>query len=215
MSLHRVTLVALATLFTAGMTSVAFAGCCEWGTPAPVFYASSGCGGCGATFAPITYAPVQTVQVAASGCGGCGAPAPMSYAEPAYAEPAYAEPAPQPLPVATWGTGCGCGRSVVYMTPAVQEAPIAPAPIYVADQGPYYSGPGVTIRYRTYSPVVAAAVDYPYVSGRYGYGRSAYGRPYYAHGPRYAYRERGYGYGRPHYMPHWRSYPRYPLGVRD
>jgi hypothetical protein len=185
MSLHRVTLVALATLFTAGMTSVAFAGCCEWGTPAPVFYASNG-------------------------CGGCGAPAPMTYAEPV-----YAEPAPQPLPVATWGTGCGCGRSVVYMTPAVEEAPIAPAPIYVADQGPYYSGPGVTIRYRTYSPVVAAAVDYPYVSGRYGYGRSAYGRPYYAHGPRYAYRERGYGYGHPHYMRHWRSYPHYPLGVRD
>ena len=98
MSLHRVTLVALATLFT-GITSAAFAGCCEWGAAAPVVYASSysnGCGGCGVV----------------SGCGGCGTQ--MTYAVE-QAAPVYAEPVmPAPVPVATWGTGCGCHQSVFY-----------------------------------------------------------------------------------------------------
>jgi hypothetical protein len=55
--------------------------------------------------------------------------------------------------------------------------------------------------YRTWSPSVAAAIDYPYIS-------RGYGRPYY-HGARYAYREHGYG------RPHWWRYPHRPLGVRD
>jgi hypothetical protein len=171
MVLHRVTLVALATFLTAGLSSAAFAGCCGWGTPAPVVYATSGCGGCGASVAYV-----------------------------------------QPAPVATWGTGCGCGQSVVYAAAPVVEPQIAAAPIYVVDQGPEYSGPGIMIPYRTWSPAVAAAVDYPYVSGGYGSEGYGYGGAYH-HGPRYAYGQRFYGH--PHHMSHgWRYPHRHPLDVR-
>ncbi len=61
--------------------------------------------------------------------------------------------------------------------------------------------------YRTWSPAVPAAIDYPYVSNGYGYGR-----PYYR-GARYAYGARFYGH--PHYMPRGWRYPHQPLGVRD
>ena len=82
MLLHRATLVVMATLFTAGMTSIASAGCCDWGTSAPVVYASPGCGGCGAPVtyaqpvapAPITYEPIAPAPImVGGGCGGCGA----------------------------------------------------------------------------------------------------------------------------------------------
>ena len=53
MSFHRVVLVALATLFSIGMTSLASAGCCGWGYSSPVVYAApvgyggyGGYGGC-------------------------------------------------------------------------------------------------------------------------------------------------------------------------
>src|ERR1700692_3152889 len=76
MSLHRSILVAIATLFSVGMTSVAFAGCCDWGTPAPVAYMQGGCGGCGGAYAPIIYAtPVVPAPIyVGGGCGGCAAP---------------------------------------------------------------------------------------------------------------------------------------------
>lgn len=79
MSFHRVTLVALATLFTVGMTSLASA-CCSWGYSAPVVYAPvapvtyGGCGGC---------------------CGGCGTPT----AAAVFAQPV----APAPISVGYWG----------------------------------------------------------------------------------------------------------------
>jgi hypothetical protein len=139
MSFYRVTLVALATLFT-GVASAAFADCCGWGTPAPVAYVSYGCG--------------------------------------------------------------GCGQSLAYAAAPLMEPQIAPAPIYVANQGPEYAGPGIMIPYRTWAPGIPAAIDYPYVSGGYGYGYG-YGHPYH-HGPRYAY---GAHYGHPH--AHWWRYPHY------
>ena len=101
MSLHRVIFVALATLFTVGMTSFASANCCGWGYSAPVTYAPvyggyGGCGGCGAPTAAAVFAqPVAPAPIAVSaavtpfggpccswnGCGDCG-----------------------------WGSGCGnCG----------------------------------------------------------------------------------------------------------
>jgi hypothetical protein len=174
MSFYRVTLLALATLFT-GIASAAFADCCGWGTPAPVAYASCGCGGCGAAFAPMAYAPA-------------------------------------PLPVAGWGTGCGggwggCGQSLAYVAAPIMEPQIAPAPIYVANQGPEYAGPGIMIPYRTWATGAPAAIDYPYVSSGYGYGYG-YGHPYH-HGRRYAY---GAHYGHPHAS--WWRYPHRPLGVR-
>jgi hypothetical protein len=171
MSLHRIGLMAITTLFTASLTSMASAGCCDWGGPSqPVAYASSayagGCGGCGsaAYASPIVYA-------ASSGCGGCGTAA-------------YAAPVTYAAPMA-YASGCGgCGaRAVVYAQPTV----IAPSPIYVVNQGPQYSGPGIMVPYRTYSSAAYAAPadDYPYVEAP---------RPRYHHpvwrGPRVVYRDR-------------------------
>src|ERR1700691_1679814 len=146
MSLHRATLFVLACLFTAGMTSVASAGCCGWGVQAPVTYAPAGCGGCGTPTAAIVYA-----------------------------QPVAPEPPPMPVVASSWGTGCGCGGSVAYAAPTM----IAPAPIYVVNQGPDYTGPGIMVPYRTWTPAAPyiGAGGYPYMHG-YGYG---YGR--------------GYGYG--------------------
>lgn len=165
--------------------------------------------------APIAYAP--------AGCGGCGAPtAVIIYAQPV-------APAPVPVMVRTWSTGCGCQQPVVYAAPT----PIAPAPIYVVNQGPEYAGPGLMVPYRTWSPAAAYGPqsEYPYVPG-YGYGHgygyrtpAYYPHPFYRgyHGvaPRFAYRERVFAhphyYGPHHYgpMPRWRPYPHRPLGVRD
>jgi len=212
MSFHRVTLVALATFFTIGMTSLASAGCCDWGYSAPVVYVPAapvsygGCGGCGAPMAPVNYGNY-------GGCGGCGGPTIAAV----YAQPV----APAPIVVnasigspfggpCCGGGGCGncggwavssggcggcggggwaasggcggCGALVGYSEPSPQ--------LYVVNQGPDYSGPGLTVPYATYSPeaAYAPATDYPYVPG-YGYGRPAYPH-YYTHryyGGRYAF----------------------------
>jgi hypothetical protein len=205
MSRHRAILVALATLFTAGTTSAALA-CCEWGNPAPLAYQWSGCGGCGPAVAPVTYAE----PVFAGGCGGCGAPL-ATYAQPAVG----------------WGGGCGCngcgGCGGGYATPAIEPTPIAPSPIYVVNQGPDYTGPGIMVPYRVYGPGAGYAPPpaYSYVTGEpypAGYGMN----PYYAGaGPVVPYRERAYYHHRyPRYagpVGPYRPYPRYPhrpLGVR-
>ncbi len=233
MSFHRAMIAALAALFVTGTASVALAGCggCRWGG-----------------LAPFAYAPAPLYVSA--GCGGCR-PLAVTYARPvAYAPPAFA-PAPPPIapaPIAVdhWDTGgwggcgcgsCGCGASVLY-APAV-----APAPIYVVNQGPEYTGPGIMIPYSTYSPQadLAAPYDYPYISGPgygYGYGhrygyrhRYGYGHGYgygYRHGyahpdyrgtaPRFAYGERGYVHPH-HYGPtgygHRYGYPHRPVGMRN
>ncbi len=78
------------------------------------------------------------------GCGGCGG-----------ATVVYAQPVPVAPPVVTtWGGGCGCHRSVVYAAPAsaLEVVPVEPAPIYVVNQGPDYSGPGIMVPYRTWTP---------------------------------------------------------------
>jgi hypothetical protein len=102
-----------------------------------------------------------------------------------------------------------CGGSVGYG--AAQS-------LYVANQGPTYTGPGLTVPYATYSPesAYAPASDYPYVPG-YGYGQppypNYYARPYYRQ--RYAYHSpaymhpRYYGPAQRAYRgaPQWRHYP--------
>lgn len=113
-SVYRVTLVALATLFTA-ITSVAFADCCGWGAPAPVAY---GCGGCGAAFAPMAYAPMPPPVAAwGSGCGcggGCGCAQSMAYAAPPVMEPQIAA---APIYVANQDPECaGPGIMIPYRT---------------------------------------------------------------------------------------------------
>ena len=151
MSFHRVMMAALAALFVTGTASVALAGCggCGWSgvapfanAPAPL-YVSGGCGGCGSL--AVTYAPAV-------------------YAPPAFA-PAPPPIAPAPIAVDHWDTGgwsgcgwggcggigcgcgsCGCGRGLLYGLLA------APAPIYVVNQGPEYTGPGIMVPYHTYSP---------------------------------------------------------------
>jgi hypothetical protein len=232
MSLHRVVLVAVATLFSIGMTSIASAGCCGWGYSAPVAYAApvgyggyggyGGCGGCGAPTvaavyaapvapavpAPIAVAPVMPTAFGGpccgwNGCGNCGL-TDWSGGQ-------------------GWGSGCGncggcgaCGQAAVYAAPS----------LYVVNQGPVYSGPGIMIPYQTYSPETAyvPATDYPYVpgSGYYGYGSGLSYPPYYAHPyahpyyrPRYAYRApmamhpyaRPYMHPRYYGAPRWRHYP--------
>jgi hypothetical protein len=166
MSHNRVVLAVLAMLFTAGISSAASAGCCGWGVAA----------------APVVYAPVT---YASAGCGGCGTPtAAVVYAQPV-------APAPAPVAYGGWGTGCGhCGGGYVSYAPAVEAIAIAPAPIYVVNQGPDYTGPGIMTPFHTWTPSASYVVpgSYSYRAG-YGYGYHRYG---------YAHRRvswRGYGYG--------------------
>jgi hypothetical protein len=146
MSLRRITLLLLASLFTAGMTSVASA-CCGWGVQAPVAYAPAGCGRCGTPSAAAVFAePV--------------APTPPPVTVTAWAWRT------------TWGLGCGCRRAFVYRAaPAAELMPIAPAPLYVVSQGPDYTGPGIMVPYHTWTPAASYVVpgSYPYYRG-YGYG---------------------------------------------
>ena len=193
MSLHRVALFALAALFTAGISSAASACCGGWGVQAPVAY--------------------TTVNYGSTGCGGCSAPtAAVVYAAPV---------APAPAPVAwTGGCSCACGgcRGLFsYATPAVEPMPVAPAPIYVVNQGPDYTGPGIMVPYHTWTPAASYVVpgSYPYRPGfgyrHYGYGfhyglgyRYGWHRPFIAPRARIAFHAGFYGhpfYHRP--MPVW------------
>jgi hypothetical protein len=156
MSLNRIVVVGLAAVFTVGMTSFASAGGWGWG------------GGWGGGWS--------------SGCGGCAAPtAAIVYAQPV-------APLPPPVPVTVgWGGGCGCGhQSVVYAAPPIEPTPIAPAPIYVVNQGPTYEGPGITVPYHTWTPVsgYGPTIGYHHHFGyghHWGYGyrpHLAYHRPF-------------------------------------
>lgn len=95
MAIYRALFVAVATLFTVGMTSGAFAGCggSGWG------WTGGNSWGCG-------------------GCGGCASYAPAPQPVPMIAEPVpvttYAQPtAPAPI----WVGGCGCGSRGLFYAP--------------------------------------------------------------------------------------------------
>jgi hypothetical protein len=155
MSLRRTVFLVLAFAFTAGMTSVA----------------SAGCGGCGTPTAAVVYA--QPV-----------APTPPRVAVSAWTWGT------------TWGVGCGCHRAYVYAaTPAVELMPIAPAPIYVVNQGPDYTGPGIMVPYHTWTPASSYVVpgSYPYRGYRWGY-RYGWRRPFFAPRVRVSYGPRFYGH---------------------
>jgi hypothetical protein len=228
MSFHRSIFVALATVFAVGMSPAAFAQCCGgYQAPAPVYYApAGGCGGCGET----TFAPAYTQ----TGCGGCGA----AYAAPAFAQGGcgtcgatayapivYATPiAPAPISV---GYGCGtCGTPTAAVTfvPPVAPTPTygcggcgspavytQPAPLYVVNQGPDFTGPGVTVPYETYAPPAQYAPPpyYPsyyrphsyYRGGYAGAYRGGYGGGYYRHA---YYHPHAYYGGRPYAHRYWR-----------
>ena len=147
--------------------------------------------------APVVYAP--------AGCGGCGTPT----AAFVYAQPVAPAPPPPPAPVTVstwaWGTGCGCRRAVVYAAPSVEPMPIAPAPIYVVNQGPDYTGPGSwsltgpgrrpppTLRLRLIPTCPDTATARPVA--RIAYHERFYGHPHY-HGP----------------VRLWRAHPYHPHG---
>jgi hypothetical protein len=188
MSLHRTILVAVATLAT-GLSSAAFANCCGYAAPAPTYYAPpSPCGGCGggvAAYAPTTYATPIAQAPLAVGCGGCGTPAAVATYAPAWgtgcgscgtpsAAVTFAAPvAPTPTWGANWGTGCGgCGVAT------------QPAPLYVVNQGPEYTGPGIMVPYRTWARPAAYS---PYGPG-YGRWHRGYGGRGYGYGQRFGYR---------------------------
>lgn len=166
MSGYRVTLFVLAGMFTAAMTSVASAGCCGWGVQAPIAYGPVAPPTAAAVYAqPVgPVAPAVAVGAWGGGWGGWG-----------------------------WRGGCGCHRAFVYAAaPAVQVVPIASAPIYVVNQGPDYTGPGIVVPYHTWAPGGAymGPGAYPYFPG-YGGGYGVGGGfGYYGPGP-------GYGPRRP------------------
>jgi hypothetical protein len=224
MSFQRSILVAIATLITVGMTQVAFAGCCDWGGQAPVAYAQTGCGGCGAVaYAPVIYATPIEPQPIAVGCGGCGAP--VTCCAPSVA--AYAAPVGYGDYGGGYGGGynggygggyaggygggygggCGnCGVPAVYTTPA---------PLYVVNQGPAFEGPGVMVPFHSYAPPAeyAPPPGYPPYAGGYaggGYAGGGYAGGYAGgyHGgygyPMHHYGHVAYGQGYPHAMgPHY------------
>jgi hypothetical protein len=187
MSLHRTIVVALATFITLGMTSFASAGCCGWGG----YGAYGGEYGWGTAYGP----PVVTAAAYSQPYGYWGSPtAAIVYAQPV---------APAPIVVGGWGggwgAGCACNRGLFTA---------GPSPLYVVNQGPYFSGPGLTVPYGTYAPqeAYAPANNYPYVGGGYGYRRPYYARPYYGH-PYYG---AHVGYHRPMYAhPHFVAGPHY------
>lgn len=182
MSFKRITLVALAALFSIVSPSLASA-CCE--ARAPLGYPA---------FVPV--GPVGPVGFA--NCVGCVAPA--LNGTPVAPAPITVSGVVTPFggPCCGW-YGCGnCfwgagwnGWTAWNGGVAVPFGP--PSALYVVDQGPTYSGPGIVVPYRTYSPntAYAPAADYPYVPG--------YARPYYG---RYAFHDPAYMNPRYQHVPH-------------
>jgi hypothetical protein len=192
MSLHRVVLAGLAAVFTVSMTSLASAGGWGWGAGW-----GSGWGGWG------------------GGCGICGAPS----AAVVYAQPVAPLPPPPPLPppAPIVGPGCGC-HSVLFApppAPPIEPTPVAPAPIYVVNQGPEYSGPGIMVPYHTWRPTPGyGPPGYHYAHYGYGY-RFHYGPRWgFRYGYRYGARPWGYGarfaYHRPFVGHPYHRWPTYP-----
>lgn len=198
MSIYRAGLAALAMLFGTLVASAAFAGCGG---------CCGGCGGYAVTYAPAAYAPPPMAYAPPSPpMAYLPPPAPQPLVAPAPVAPVPLAPAP--IAVDHWDTGgwgcgawtcsswggwsgwggwggsswgggwggCGCCGGCRGLFTAGFAA--VPAPIYVVNQGPYYSGPGVMVPYGTYSPYNGVAGPYPYVGG-YGYPHYAYHRHYY------------------------------------
>jgi len=182
MSFKRITFVAFATFFSVASASLALA-CCEardsLGYPA---------------FVPV--GPVGPVGFA--NCFGCVAPAlngtaiaPAPIAVSGVVSP-FGGPCCGWYGCCFWGAGWN-GWSAWSGGVAVPFGP--PSALYVVNQGPTYSGPGIVVPYKTCSPdtAYAPAADYPYIPG--------YARPYY---DRYAFHDPAYMNPRYHHVPHRR-----------
>ena len=89
-----------------------------------------------------------------------------------YPTPAVPTPvAPAPIWVGPWSGGWNPLNSFGPWVGCCGGVPIpppwgTPSPLYVVNQGPEYSGPGLMVPYGTYSPAtnLAAPRQYPYVS---------------------------------------------------
>ena len=224
MSLYRLVLVALATLFTVGMTSMASA-CCDWGNAAPVGYAEftpapfGGCGGCGAPTAAVVYSqPVAPAPIAVNTCCGSAWGGTSYWGNGGGCCGGWSSNWSSCCGAVSWSVGCGnCGVGWgagwgAGWTPGRCNT-CGVSPLYVVNQGPDYSGPGLMQPYATYSPdaAYAPAADYPYVPG-YGYGPAPVRPPYFNHlyyRPHFAYRAPLYAHAH-YYGPHsyrpWRHY---------
>ena len=185
MSFHRSVFVALATVFTVGMAPAAFAQCCGYQAPAPVYYApASGCGGCGHAYAAPAYA--RRLRLMRRNC--------LRSDRLCNADGAGADRCRLRLRRLRHADCCGHVHLQVAPTPdrvaaaAAADSPAvynAPAPIYVVNQGPDFSGPGVMVPYGTYAPPaqyaaasVLSAVYRPhayYRGGAAGYYRGGQG----------------------------------------
>jgi hypothetical protein len=104
----------------------------------------------------VAAAAVFTVVMTSLASACC---VPVAYGSTNSPNPVPLAPAPIHVPDfrqswAGWGSCgcCGCGT--------------APSPLYVVDQGPDYTGPGLMEPFRTYTP----ATVFPYVSGCCGPG---------------------------------------------
>jgi hypothetical protein len=144
MSFKRITLVALATLFCMVLPSLASA-CCE--ARAPLGYPA---------FVPV--GPVAPVGFA--NCFGCVAPAISG--TPVAPAPIAVSGVVSPFggPCCGWyGCGnCGWGWSGWSSWSGGVGVPFGPpSALYVVNQGPTYSGPGIVVPYKTYSPDTAYA----------------------------------------------------------
>ncbi len=138
-------------------------------------------------YAPIVYAtPVAPAPIGV-GCGTCGTPIAAVTFAPAW-NGCGACGAPAPV---TWNPCNTCGVQFPVYT--------QPAPLYIVNQGPDYSGAGLVVPFHTYSPPAeyASAPYTPQYEPRY------YPRPYLHHA---YYHPRMY-YGRRPYYPHryWRG----------
>jgi len=170
MSLKRSILVALATMFVAIAAPAAHA-------QVGYGFGPTGCGGgCGAVaYAPILYAqPIAPAHIYVnSGCGNCGVPV-----SPCCAAPVVQAPTPI---FGGWGGDCGgcaapiasCCAAPVPVAPCcgIPAVYAAPAPVYMVDQGPDFTGPGIMEPYRTYAPPAQYAPPPGYPP--YGYGNHA------------------------------------------
>jgi hypothetical protein len=232
MSFHRVLVVAVATLLSIGMTSIASASCCGWGYSAPVAYAAvtpavyGGCGNCGAPTAAAVYAqPVAPAPIAVNpvvptsfggpccgynGCGNCGwsdwsggcGGCGVSAWGGGYGGGGYGGYSGCGN-CGGGGAGWGSGCGNCGGCGSCGVVAYAPPSVYVVNQGPVYSGAAV-MNYSTYTPETAyvPATDYPYVPG------SGYGYGYGVVPPYAPYYRRPY-YGHPRYAyrtPYVRHY---------
>jgi hypothetical protein len=190
--LHRVLFVASTILLAAGFGATAHAQCGGCGfAAAPPAYALASAAIPAPLPAPVAVAPAP-IAVDHWDTGGCGT---LSGCGP-FGGPAYGGCGLGRCGGCGFGGcggyrglgfgGCNCGGLAAY----------APSPLYVVNQGPEYSGPGLMVPYQTWSPAaaLAPAINYPYVAPRYRYRvRYAYRPHIYVH-PRYF-----------RAVPHWRD----------